>query len=528
MQIHPTSHASLSGWVLCASIAALAAPTLGDFSDDPTMPLAVGDRTGEQAQAKVAPTTDGGCYISWFDNSAGGYDVYLQRLDASGNEMWAHNGILIADRGFSSTQDYDLTTDGTDHALLVFRDDRFGGTRITAQRVQPDGTQQWGSGNGVQFGDGVAFVAAPKIAATTDGEYVIAWTNDTESHMERLDSTGATVWASTVVLSGAGNVSVSDLAASDSGAVIGAFVEDAGLFSPRELRTQKFSAAGVAQWNSGSFVAVFDTGSIQLGNFPEFVVDDSGGAVFAWYDTADVILQVRAQRVDSTGSKLFGANGALVSTNVARERVSPWVAFDGGFDETFVAWSELDNNQGDSGLYAQRLSSSGGQIWGSEGTALTAVDGVQDQFVRILALGGGEAVISWMESTGFGMDLLKSVRVDDVGGAAWTTTVSTVSSGKSRPTMMRSASGYSILAWQDDRSDANNILAHNINDDGTIGRACPGDANGDNMVNFDDLNIVLEFWSQSVAPGTNGDVTGDGVVDFGDLNVVLEEWGGSC
>ncbi len=77
----------------------------GQWSNDPAQNLAVADRPGEQTQVKVHPTSDGGAYLGWFDNATGGYDVYLQRLDAAGNEQWAHNGVLLADRSFSSTQD---------------------------------------------------------------------------------------------------------------------------------------------------------------------------------------------------------------------------------------------------------------------------------------------------------------------------------------------------------------------------------------------------------------------------------------
>ena len=58
--------------------------------------------------------------------------------------------------------------------------------------------------------------------------------------------------------------------------------------------------------------------------------------------------------------------------------------------------------------------------------------------------------------------------------------------------------------------------------------ACPGDANGDLTVNFDDLNIVLANWASAVVPGTNGDVTGDGFVNFDDLNLVLANWNQTC
>ena len=54
---------------------------------------------------------------------------------------------------------------------------------------------------------------------------------------------------------------------------------------------------------------------------------------------------------------------------------------------------------------------------------------------------------------------------------------------------------------------------------------CPGDANGDGLINFDDLNAVLEFWNTAVLAG---DVDGSGYVDFDDLNAVLFNWDTSC
>lgn len=58
--------------------------------------------------------------------------------------------------------------------------------------------------------------------------------------------------------------------------------------------------------------------------------------------------------------------------------------------------------------------------------------------------------------------------------------------------------------------------------------ACPGDANGDRVVDFLDLNIVLSFFGQSVAAGTSGDLNSDGIVDFLDLNIVLSFFGVTC
>ena len=126
----------------------LAGSAMAQWSS-PSTNLAIGDRTNEQVQPKVRSTSDGGCYISWFDNAAGGYDVYLQRLDPLGYEQWAHNGILIADVSFGWTQDYGLDVDADDNAVLAFQDDRSGATQITAHKISPDGTLLWGP-TGVQ------------------------------------------------------------------------------------------------------------------------------------------------------------------------------------------------------------------------------------------------------------------------------------------------------------------------------------------------------------------------------------------
>lgn len=58
---------------------------------------------------------------------------------------------------------------------------------------------------------------------------------------------------------------------------------------------------------------------------------------------------------------------------------------------------------------------------------------------------------------------------------------------------------------------------------------CPGDANGDNVVDCLDLNIVLSDFGQTAAPGAlQGDLDDDGDCDFVDLNIVLSAFGTAC
>lgn len=58
---------------------------------------------------------------------------------------------------------------------------------------------------------------------------------------------------------------------------------------------------------------------------------------------------------------------------------------------------------------------------------------------------------------------------------------------------------------------------------------CPGDANGDNVVDFNDITSVLANWLSDYTPGTGpGDANGDGLVDFNDITTILANWLSNC
>ena len=254
---------------------AIAASALAEWPDDPAVNLAIADRPGEQVQPKIRVTSDGGAYVSWFDNSTGGYDVYLQRLDAAGNELWAHNGVLLADRGFSSTQDYDLDIDTSGNALVTFRDDRSGSTHITATRVSPEGVQLWGA-TGVQLTSGSSFFAAPKIAGTTDGGIVVAWSSDSDVALQKLDPSGTPVWGAGIVIPAIGGdtTSAADLDAPDGGGAIISMVR--GFLGPNHLHAQKFSSTGTAQWGETPLAFVHlkaDSGAVSAESIIAFCRD---------------------------------------------------------------------------------------------------------------------------------------------------------------------------------------------------------------------------------------------------------------
>ncbi len=488
------------------------------WSDDPTVNLAIADRSGEQVQTKIAPTVDGGAYVSWFDNATGGYDVYLQRLDADGIEQWAHNGVLVADRSFSSTQDYGLSIDATGNALLAFRDTRTGSTQITAALVTPDGVLAWGT-PGVQLTTGGAFVAAPKITGTTDGHIVVAWTNNSDTRLQKLDATGAPQWTPGVTISdtGGGSFSASDLHESNNGSVIVSMVLGFG----GRLYAQRVSATGSFVWDS-SPINIFNNGNLQFGNFPTFVTDGSGGAVFAWYTSSP--LQCSVQHILADGTEQFPHNGVVTSTLNSQFRTGPGVAYNPTTAEVFVSWIETNTLQSRHGVYAQKVSSDGTRQWTDTGRVIVPVGDREQTQARTLAFNDG-AMVFWVETQSFGNQRVRATRLDSAGNNAWPEGIidpSSILASKSRLAASLSANNEALLAWRDGRNDAGDIYGQNLHGDGSMGTGSLGDFDGDGDVDLFDFE---QFAPCQTGPGGSAappcdvfDFNADNDVDFADFS----------
>jgi len=109
-------------------------------------------------QAHPQPVSDGagGAIITWEDYRSGNYDVYAQRLNASGAVLWTTDGVPISTAA-NDQRGPQLVSDGTSGALITWWDSRSGtNSDIYAQNVNPDGTLGGISGDGLS-----ALAAAP-------------------------------------------------------------------------------------------------------------------------------------------------------------------------------------------------------------------------------------------------------------------------------------------------------------------------------------------------------------------------------
>jgi hypothetical protein len=466
----------LSAVALIATAAAAVSADGPGWSADAGGNLVVADRPRDQVQVKLAPTLDGGFYVSWYDDAGGGYDPTLQRVDEAGVEQWAHNGINLADTGFSWVTDYSLAVTADDDALVAFRDDR-GGERITMTRITLSGTPVWGA-RGITVADPAEFLGPPKIVSTADNQIAIAWTRNTEIWVRRYTLDGKAVPNSDMVFADSTATQyLADLQPTADGGLIVSWVHTESFSAPRHLWAQKIARDGKVQWGPvlpGGHrpLVVFDAGTLQYGNFPPFIEDGEGGAVFAWYET-DPVLQVRVQHVRADGKLVFPEDGATTTVGADRaQRVEPAMTYDLVTGDIYVFWREsYDSGPLDQWMYGQRFDADGERMWGDKGREIEPHGAHEVTQLQAEAYQGG-VLVAFVEKLAEGDQRVWIRYLDEDGESIWDpqrVAVSTVPSGKSRLDMAISGAEFAALGWQDTRGGSEDIYLQNVKSDGSLG-----------------------------------------------------------
>lgn len=472
--------------LLLSLLTMICAAASAQWSGDPYVNLAIADRTSEQVVPHVAATSDGGCYVGWYDLSFGRYSICLQRLDANGYEMWPHNGILVSGHPqLSSVTDWDLIADADDHAVLVVSDAR-GGDDLDphAYRIGPDGDFVWGA-DGITLSSNADYEPAPIVTQASDGDLVFAWGRYPDAggatiQMQRISPAGVVRFAMGgigVVSGGSEMPGFASMVPAESGSVIMLWVRNIAYMGTKHLRAQKFSTAGAGVWPA--VVNVYDAASVPNGYGPDIQADGAGGALCLWHSAPGTIFNTYVQHLTSSGTELFAHNGIAVSTNASRNHLDGALSFRPATGEFFVFWNERNSAQSQWGIYGQKFLSDGTRAWGAEGIAFVPVNTVYKNTQRSAPYDDGAIAFFIVEEGG--VDRVRGFRVDGSGNFLWPGSfidLSTYPSGKSRLPITQTAAGTVVLVWQDDRADFSDLYGQNIHPDGSLGGGADAVAEG--------------------------------------------------
>ena len=366
----------------------------------------------EQLYASIVADGTGGAIVTWSDFRSGThYDIFAQRLDASGVPQWTVDGVALCTAANDQIAPT-IMADGTGGAIITWNDRRSGNNDIFAQRVNAAGTTLW-TANGVALCIAANDQSSPKLVSDGAGGAIVAWDDDRT-----------------------------------------------GGFSP-DVYVQRVNAAGVAQWAPNGVVLVLQ-GNDQWGSAIDS--DGAGGAVVTWHDYRfGTNYDIFAQRVSASGTPLWTVDGVAICIEEI-DQSFPTIASDGS-GGAFVTWA--DPRDGDLDIYGQRVNAAGATQWTVDGIGLCTAAGGQSG-PALVEDGAGGVIITWNDSRNGAADIYVQ-RVNAAGAALWApdgVELCAASNHQTTSTLVDDGAGGAIVAWQDFRSGVADIYAQRVSASG--------------------------------------------------------------
>ena len=370
-------------------------------------------------------------------------------------------------------------SDGSGGMIIVWEDFRNGAADIFAQRFSADGTKLWGSG-GIAICTEALPQESPVLTSDGAGGAVIAWqdlrSGNYDIWAQAVTSAGALKWAGGAAICTATGSQVLEVITTDAagGAIIAWRDSRAGTAS--DVYAQRVNSTGTPLWTADG-VAVCTAAQQQ--NDISIVSNGQGGAFLVWRDPriSTINNDIYAQALNSAGTPLWTADGVVVS-NAANDQIEPAISYDGNFG-LLVTWQDFRNGT-DFDIFAQRMTVSGSARWTANGVQACDADSSQSQPL-VVADGARGAILAWTDtrSSNKWPDIYAQ-RFDSTGVRMWGglngVAVCTADSGQFLTTLIADKSGGAIAGWDDERGAGNDedIYTQSISSAGAMRWASTG------------------------------------------------------
>ena len=455
--------------------------SLGAWPHDPSVNVPLAPVASSQYPNDIISDGAGGAIVAWADTRGSSFDIYAQRIVASGAVApgWPATGLLVCNAANSQGNPV-MVSDGAGGAIIAWADPRGGlaNRDIYAMRVNADGTLGAGwpvNGRLLSSVNVLKDEQNPVIASDGAGGAIVAWElvftspTDIDIYAARVTSAGALGWSTPLVTPGAKQDAPCIVADGAGGAIIGYEDNSLGTY---DLKAVGANGGGGINWGPTTICAsAFDQ------RFPQGVSDGAGGAILAWTDTRSGDEDVFASRVTSTGAIAPGwtSVGNAVAS-LGGGQLAAVLASDGNHG-ALIAWS--DGRFGTFDVFAQRMLGGGTPAPGWPINGVEVTPGGTANPPAITSDGAGGAIVSWPDSRyGANWDVYAS-RVISTGalGPGWTyggTPISVAAGAQIAPLMIGDGAGGAIIVWTDNRSVSNDQgYAQRVDLFGQLGNAEP-------------------------------------------------------
>lgn len=420
--------------------------------------VAVCAASGSQGTARPLPCGSGATLIAWIDNRSGSnYDIYAQKIDASGMNVWTINGVAVSSDAIGDEWYPELASDGGDGAIIVWTSVRGANSEIYAQKIESDGGVAW-TAAGVPVCTAANTQEIPHIVSDGSGGAIIIWEDqrngNVDVYAQRINASGTALWTANgvAICTADGPQQKLEIVPDGSGGAVIAWKDSRSGEGIYGIYAQRIQANGSVMWTANGAAVCTGTPA----NVPQIISDGSGGAIIAWQDSRSGYLDIYAQRIAAVGTILWAANGVPICA-ASGNQGEVFLVSDGA-GGAIVSWNDWRSGS-DSDVYAQRVNADGAVLWSSDGVPVCT--NTEMQFSpRICADGAGGAVIAWEDWRGGNY----AQKIDANGTSVWTTdgVACCADCGSGDLLVVSDGSGGAVITWSEIGSIDWDVFAQRI------------------------------------------------------------------
>jgi hypothetical protein len=232
-----------------------------------------------------------------------------------------------------------------------------------------------------------------------------------------------------------------------------------------EIFIQKYDINGDSIWAEP--VLIVGPTSFPMGNFlQEIHSAPGGGSYIAWTELSGNVQNAIVESIANDGSSLW-SGGLDLSENSSHFRISPSLEISENFAQIMAVWKETNGSQTQRGITAQRLDNTGTRLWGSNGTPVVDMNSDYDYLDISISKFDEDLIITYLEQSLNMSGDIYSNRLDSLGNMMWENDPVIITNTNTQKSDVNAKNGDNcvFISWSENGS----IFAHCLRSDGSLG-----------------------------------------------------------
>lgn len=352
----------------------------------------ISDLNGDKFTPAVSKNLPNTAVVVWKDYSLGkNGNLFAQRVYTNGNLLWHNKGVQVTP-DYPDIIDYSVCSDskGNVYISYVAKVDEFGSSyKLVLQKINVNGQLQ-DNLNGILVNESPRRKNTSNVIADDEGGAFLFWlenqNNKTILFTQHVDSIGRELWGKKAIVLSNYNQSVLNYSVqkSDFSSIYLAWQIQK---SEKEIYHQLLSFSGRQLWGQSGKIAVIKKGNKTN---PQVLTADST-IILSWTNETNNDKDIFIQKFNIKGIHRWKDDIAVVK--LPRDQFGQKVLSDGK-GGAIVSWIDKRQESVKPDIYAQRISSSGKQLWGAKGIAIASHNNSDKSYLSIISdLRGGAIAI---------------------------------------------------------------------------------------------------------------------------------------